>query len=145
MAGQVVTGDLITATWLNEVERRKPTKATVATSQTTTSGSYVDLATTGPAVTVTTGVSASVDITAQLVNSGASFSFVGIAVSGATTIAAPAVNGEFLSEGTNDIQATRRVLVTGLTAGSNTFTLKYKVSGGTGTFLQREIIVIPQD
>ena len=30
-----------------------------------------------------------------------------------------------------------------LTAGSNTFTMKYRVTAGTGTFLARQIAVIP--
>jgi hypothetical protein len=37
--------------------------------------------------------------------------------------------------------SSRLVLLTGLTAGSNTFTLKYRVGGGTGNFYDRDIIV----
>jgi hypothetical protein len=32
---------------------------------------------------------------------------------------------------------------TGLTSGANTFTAVYKVDAGTGTFLDRELVVIP--
>jgi hypothetical protein len=34
-------------------------------------------------------------------------------------------------------------IVTGLTAGSNAFVAKYRVSGGTGTFANRRLTVIP--
>jgi hypothetical protein len=33
--------------------------------------------------------------------------------------------------------------VTGLTPGSTTFTAKYDVTGGTGTFANRSIVVVP--
>src|SRR5262249_35721341 len=68
-----------------------PTTTTVATSQTTTSTSYTDLATSGPAVTVSisSAGSALVMLTAQLSNSTANRAcYMGLAVSGATTLAA---------------------------------------------------------
>jgi hypothetical protein len=34
------------------------------------------------------------------------------------------------------------ILVTGLTAGSNTFTAKYRTTGGTAVFRSRSIVVI---
>jgi hypothetical protein len=63
--------------------------AEVLTSQTTTSTSYTDLATVGPAVTVTTGTSAIVLITTQASPSvQGPNACMSCAVSGATTIAA---------------------------------------------------------
>ena len=41
------------------------------------------------------------------------------------------------------VQASATYLVSGLTAGSNTFTAKYRVDASTGTFVNRNIIVIP--
>ncbi len=41
------------------------------------------------------------------------------------------------------VNAGATFLVTGLTAGSNTFTQQYKVNGGTGTFANRRLLVIP--
>jgi hypothetical protein len=38
--------------------------------------------------------------------------------------------------------SSRIVLVTGLTSGSNTFTIKYRAGGGTANFYNREITVI---
>jgi hypothetical protein len=120
--------------------------AKVATSQSTTSGSYTDLATSGPAVTLTTGTKALVIVTTELVNAGgANFgAYMAYAVSGATTIAA--TNDTCLKTISGSGGATDRLsaasIVT-LTAGSNTFTAKYKSDfGGTSTFNNREINVI---
>lgn len=118
--------------------------ATVATSETTTSGSYTDLTTSGPAVTLTTGTKALVLITAQMTNTGgaATESYVSYAVSGATTIAASdtvAVISAVNASGQMRMCSASRPT---LTAGSNTFTMKYQVESGTGTFSNREIIVI---
>lgn len=119
--------------------------AVVATSQTTTSTSYTDLSTAGPAVTLTTGTKAYVILTTYTFNNTSnSVSNMGFAVSGATTIAA-ADTACLLFRGNiaggQDIQASAVYEVT-LTAGSNTFTSKYKVSGNTGTFSNRGITVI---
>jgi hypothetical protein len=121
-----------------------PVTATVATSQTTASGTYVDLTTPGPAVTVITGTKALVVVTANLQCAGTDQAWMSFAVSDATTLAASDTRG---------IAATRAfpqrfsavTLLTTLTAGSNTFTAKYRTTGGsTGTFLDRDIVVVPQ-
>ena len=118
--------------------------ATVATSQTTTSTSYTDLATAGPAVTVTTGTKALVIFSAYSYNSSNASNSMSFAVSGATTIAATDnYKTTFDSTvATFGQQQTQGILLTGLTAGSNTFTLKYKVSSATGTWVTRIINVI---
>jgi hypothetical protein len=119
--------------------------ATVATSQTTTSTSYTDLATAGPAVTVTTGTKALVIFSAQSSNSSlGSTNSTSFAVSGATTIAASdSYKTQFDSPlATYLQQQTQGIILTGLTAGSNTFTLKYKVTSSTGTWITRIINVI---
>jgi hypothetical protein len=122
--------------------------ATVATSQTTTSAAFTDLTTVGPAVTVTTGTKALVIVSslagADLVNRSASHAY---AVSGATTVAATdtTAHQSHNNVGTpqNQDQDSFVSLLTGLTAGSNTFTSKYSVSGaGTGQFSNRKITVI---
>lgn len=119
-----------------------PSSANVDTQQTTTSTSYVDLATTGPAVTVITGTSAIVWVGGLAVNSGAGNSFMAVAVSGASTIAAADVQA-FDVAGTNNVQGCFCYKITGLTTGSNTFTAKYRVSGGTGTYQSRNLTVLP--
>jgi hypothetical protein len=125
-----------------------PTTAVVATSQTTTSTSYTDLATSGPAVTATVSSSGSalIMLTAQLSNSNNNRTcWMGFAVSGATTVAAAdAQSVNFLSANANaSAQFTATYLVTGLTAGSNTFTAKYKASANTCTFVNRSITITP--
>ena len=47
------------------------------------------------------------------------------------------------SQGAIAVQGTATFYVTGLTPGSTTFTAKYDVTGGTGTFANRSIVVVP--
>jgi hypothetical protein len=69
--------------------------------------------------------------------------FMGFAVSGATTIAAADANSISVN-GTTPLQVKNFFVVTGLTAGSNTFTAKYKAETATGgTFANRSIVVLP--
>jgi hypothetical protein len=113
--------------------------ATVATLQSTTSTSYTDLATAGPAVTVTTGTKALVIVTSeQYNNSAGEHARHGYAVSGATTIAA--TNAEAFVM--NNYGRFSAVSIVTLTAGSNTFTSKYSVNSGTGNFGNRTIFVM---
>jgi hypothetical protein len=117
----------------------------VATSQTTASTSYVDLATVGPAVTLVTGTKALVIITASLSNAAiAGASVIAYAVSGATTIAATDNSTLFFTSGTaGQAESVSCVQPVALTPGSNTFTLKYRVTASTGTFSLRSLVVIP--
>lgn len=119
--------------------------AGVATAQTTTSTSYTDLATVGPAITKTTGTLVLVAITAGLANSSATQqTLVGIAITGATTVSPSDSTAMIFRSGAtpNDMAASYIALFT-VNAGSNTFTLKYRVSGGTGTFSNRGIVCWP--
>lgn len=125
-----------------------PGSATVATSESTTSTSYADLTTTTDQVTVNIGSSgmALVGGSARINNLTTNqSSFVGYAVSGATTRAAAdaqaAVYQAYAAGAANRIPFTR--LETGLTAGATTFKMKYRVDGSTGQFSNREIWVIP--
>lgn len=121
--------------------------ANILTVETTTSTTYTDLATVGPAVTLTTGANALVIVTASLSNSGSAvsnFNLMGYAVSGASTVAA--TDNTALSATSNPANSETQMsmaTVVGLTAGSNTFTAKYKVGAGTGSFSRRVITVIP--
>lgn len=123
------------------------TTNSVTTAQTTTSTSFTDLATSGPAVTITTGTKALVVVSGRLSNGSAGqWAFMGFAVSGATTTAAADASSLAFGQSATTVdsfsQSSQIYLVT-LTAGSNTFTAKYRVTGGTGTFTNRNIIVIP--
>jgi hypothetical protein len=121
--------------------------AEVTTGQTTTSTSYTDLATSGPAVTVTTGTKALVIITSQIQPLAIDQTgFMSYAVSGATTIAAADKFSMLLrSSGTNAMnifRASSAFMIENLTAGSNTFTAKYRVVAGTTEYNFRQITVI---
>lgn len=116
----------------------------IATSQTTTSTSYTDLATVGPTVTVTIGASgmALVLWSTRRFNSGVNWTSMSFDVSGANTIAA--TDSDTLSSSTGiDIVDGTQVLLTGLSPGSTTFKAKYRVTGGTGTWIDRRLSVIP--
>lgn len=119
-----------------------PQAATVPTAQSTTSTTYTDLATAGPAVTVLTGTRALVTLSSFLYNSGAAADvYMSFAVSGATTLAAADTNS--ISQATGAGQTTSRTfMVTGLTPGNNTFTSKYRVGSGTGQYANRDITVV---
>ena len=108
-----------------------------AVEETTTSTSYTAL-TTATAVTVTTGTKALVLWGAQMRNN----SWITFDVSGATS----STGGDSRACALYDDewqQVSRHLIITGLTAGSNTFTLKFRsASGGTAKFDRRNISVI---
>ncbi len=95
---------------------------------------------TNPSATLVTGTTALVHFSASMFNSLASNTFVSVAVSGDTTSAANDDRSISFTT-TAGIGTGRTVLLTGLTAGTNTFTLNYKAETGTGSFLRRHIIV----
>jgi hypothetical protein len=135
-----------TNTWSYMPPGGFPASATAAVgiSQATTSTSYTDLATAGPAVTVTTGTKALVIVGAEIYNGSNQNFYMGFAVSGANTLAAADATALGLGGSNNSIvvASSRAVLVTGLTAGSNTFTAKYRVLTDTGHWGNRQITVI---
>ena len=127
--------------------------SSVTTAQTTTSTSYTDLSTTGPSVTITTGTTAIVQVHFRYSNSNGNANndtgtgHMSFAVSGASTISASdATCAQGPQIHFSHVQTRSGMFyVTGLTAGSNVFTAKYKVSGatpGTGTFSERHISVL---
>lgn len=144
-AKATTAGRWFISTGLNSIAERAIENAGVLTSETTTSTSYVDLATPGPTVTLTTGTRAIVILTAHLSNNTANqYAAMSYAVSGASTIAAShdvSLTNE-PSTGLNVLRASAVNVETGLTAGSNVFTSKYRVQAGTGTFLRRQITVM---
>jgi hypothetical protein len=141
--GQVITVAGGVPTWSTPTSSSAASaSATVATEQTTNSSTYTDLATAGPAVTITTGTKALVIVTsAILMNATDNLGYMSYAVSGSTTIAASdTVAVDSIAQTYQRFSAASRL--TSLTAGSNTFTAKYKSATTTGYFKNREIIVI---
>jgi len=153
-----VTGSVLTATALQtlsndlvDLDRRtSPVGAVVATSQTTASSSYTDLATVGPSVAVTIGSTgmALVSLHSAIANAIQSLaSYYGFAVSGASSIAANDATAIGFTAPVNNggIRTGTTVLLTGLSVGSTTFTAKYRMDPGTGpaTFVDRRLSVTP--
>lgn len=141
-AKATTAGSYFAGTGLNSIAERIAQTEIVATSQTTTSASFTDLATVGPAVTATTGPMALVSIYNSNVNSGSAASLMSFEVSGASSVSA-ADNTSIGAIGTSGIREGAAFLVTGLTSGSNTFTCKYRVGANTGTYVDRRISVLP--
>lgn len=136
-------GQIFVATAVNAIAARVPSTASVATLETTASTSYTDLTTPGPSVTVTTGTQALVIIFGQFRHSASDTSLASYAVSGASTISGSdnrSAGGPF---GTVGASVAGAWLEQGLTAGSNTFKVVYRTGSGTGTFINRKLIVIP--
>lgn len=150
--GQVLTADTTVSPykvkWATPSSSLNAAYATVAAQESTTSTSFTDLTTSGPAVTVTTGTKALVIFGAsQRTTISGAVAQMSFAVSGATTRAATTnewTNTAFGPNATslNEVAAAA-VVVTGLTAGSNTFTAKYCAAVGDQVqFQYRKITVI---
>lgn len=141
-AKATASGRFFAATGANAIAERVPSANTVATSQTTTSTSYTDLATVGPTVTVTTGTAALIILGCRISNSGANLTSMSVDISSATTVAASDTRALQTTQ-IAAVRATADQIYTSLTAGSNVFRAKYKVAAGTGTFVDRDMCVIP--
>lgn len=133
-----------TGTGINAIAERIPQQNNTLASSTTTSTSYTNLGDgVNTSVTTTTGTSALVMIYANFFNSAAVNTWVSFAVSGATTIAASDAMA-LMQNHTGGRRYGNPFYLDGvLNAGSNTFTLKYRVTSGTGTYTTRRIGVIP--
>ena len=121
--------------------------ATTNTSGTTASTSYTTTLTSGgtnPAVSLVTGTQALVSLSVTFNPSTAPATCaMSFNVSGATTLAAADAQGIPMNvqAATRDQPIARTFVITGLTAGTNTFTLNYKTSVGTLTASARSVVV----
>lgn len=118
-----------------------PTRSTqdVTTSETTTSTSYTDLATSGPAVTLTPGrATDQVILFGGRLSNNTTFNttFMSVAIAGAGASDADALVQDATAN--HNTRASSHILATSVASGS-THTAKYRVSGNTGTFLNRRI------
>jgi hypothetical protein len=138
-------GSWFTTVATNQIVERTAKVGVDLSSGTTTSTSFGDLDTgPGPAVTVDTSNCALILFSASMTNTSASSSRVAFDISGATSMSASDNRGlaTFGAAGVGQV-AGNAVFHSDLTAGSNTFTMKYRVAGGTGTFLSRRLHVMP--
>lgn len=139
-------GGFIVTTGLNSIIQRTPAMVQIDTVEGTTSTAFADLPGIGPVVTVATGAKAFVTVAALMIKDVTNTAgLTSYAVSGASTIAATdgrsaRVDGLPAGQG---MRVGVSILDTSLAAGTNTFTQKYKVSSGLGTFGQRHLVVMP--
>jgi hypothetical protein len=145
-AKATTAGSHFAGTGANTLAERLIDVQAVNTVQTTTSATYANLATVGPEVVLTTGPKALVVVSSRVSNGTAGQnSWVSYEVTGASSVSAsdnyalgydsPVINSTaYLSYAT---------IEPSLVSGSNTFRMKYRVNGGTGTFSSRRLSVIP--
>jgi hypothetical protein len=148
-AGQVLTVSSGVPAWTTLASASAASASSfVATNQSTSSTSYTGL-TTAQAVTLTTGTKVMVAITASvlpvnLTNRYGRFSY---AISGATTKSASDNQSAILynrSTITDSAEPTTisAVYFETVTAGSNTFTMQFKVNADSSEFQNRQLLVI---
>jgi hypothetical protein len=147
--GQVLTADSTTATgikWATAASGSPASGQGVYAGYTSTSStSYTDVS---ASVTLTTGTKALVSVGCLEANINASEStiFQSFRVSGATTSAATDARGaDLFSTSTANrpkVGLSRTFLMTGLTAGSNTFTVQMRVGSGSGGLNEPNIVVV---
>lgn len=125
-----------------------PVGAFTSNGGTTTSTSYTATLSgspgTNPSVTLVTGTTALIHLKCDAYNTTLNaYALVGVAVSGAGTVAASDDYAMYHKMAVADNQITYGVsiMLGGLTAGTNTFTMQYKVSSNTGNFGKRSITV----
>lgn len=146
-------GGYFVSTAANAIAERHIASSSTNSTGSTASASYVNLASFGPSVSITTGTVAIVWWEAEAFsNTLDAYSACSVEVSvtstGAVTVAAADAHGiewDGYGVAATNQQNVRTVChrFTGLTAGMNTFTMKYRASGGTSSFDNRRIVVMP--
>lgn len=145
VAKATTAGGYFVATGVNALAERQIGTAEDLAPQSTTSTSYTTL-NSGPSVTVTTGTRALVWYSLRSWNNTAGQNaYTSIMISGATSAVAADTWGLFLTEPTSNYvwSMGRHYAFTSLTPGSNTFTMQHRVTGGTGNWDDRSILVMP--
>jgi hypothetical protein len=147
-AGQIlqVNSGATAPEWVTPTSAITTGYAEVSTAQTTSSSTYTDLATSGPAVTLTTGTKVLVIVSARIWNQNDSAcGFMDYAVSGATTRSASdttaLLNSRVAVATTASPRGSAASQLT-VTAGSNTFTAKYRSVAVANQFADRSIFVM---
>jgi hypothetical protein len=107
------------------------TSNTGQTTSTTYTATLTGTPGTNGSVTLSTGTTALIAIASHISTSAGAASFVSFAVSGATTLAASNLYDIESTSTSAYTTAARTFVLTGLTAGTNTFTLQYRSDVGT--------------
>ena len=142
-------GSIFAVTGTNAIAQRIPSTNNVNGGETTTSTTYTSTlsgggGTAGPAVTVTTGPKALIAFHCRQSTSVSGVNvWTSVGITGASSIAASdnwAVSIDTLGQTFHGLTYMEPVL----TAGSNTFTMNYRISSaGTATFATRRINIVP--
>jgi hypothetical protein len=116
------------------------------TTRTTSSTSYTTL-TGAPSVTLQTGTKALITVAGMMSQGGvAGYVFIGCVTSGASTIASSTSKAASIYWGSGDLGNDKTTsftyLETGLTAGSNVFTMQVLAAGATMTIKQKSLTVV---
>lgn len=145
-----LTGKILSASGLNDafsgLLSQFAAQNSIATDQSTTSTTYTDLTSPGPAVTITSrGTLAWIMWSAHTYNNTANCGTLSsIAISGVTTLAAADVNGAHWHEhaSANASDECAQFMLATINAGANTYTMKYKrAAGGTAHWERRRLLV----
>jgi hypothetical protein len=139
-------GSIFVTTAANTIAERVPQTALVLTTDNVTATAYANTTVPGPAVTAVSAAKALIFTSGRMDNGTAGAStFMAHEISGASAISAADTWAlEHADTGANGVlNATRCHLETALTSGSNTFTIKYRVTSGTGHVQRRHLTVIP--
>lgn len=121
-----------------------PVAANSGASSTTTSTTYVTTLTsdaTALSVTLVTGTTALVSYGAMCSINTSGTNISSISVSGASTIAASDGIGLWNQTNSTTLSVQFQFVFTGLTAGTNTFTMAHRTTAGTSSYLRRHITV----
>jgi hypothetical protein len=144
--GQVLTVAGGVPSWATTAASTPTNSVATGAGNDTTSSTYVNL-TSSVAVTITTGTKALVIVRGQInTNAGTRHGLISYAISGASTVAASddfCYSSGGISSTLNGASGTTARIVSGLTAGSNTFTVKVRsVDTGTVSFNNIQLSVI---
>jgi hypothetical protein len=144
--GQVLTVSSGVPAWATTAASTPTNSVATGAGNDTTSATYVNL-TSSVAVTITTGTKALVIVRGQIsTNAGGRHGLISYAISGASTVAASddfCYSSGGISSTLNGASGTTARIVSGLTAGSNTFTVKIRsVDTGTVSFNNIQLSVI---
>ena len=141
-------GSIFAGTGTNTIAQRAPGQFAVLGGETTTSTTYTSTlsgggGTAGPSFPIGTSTKALISFYCRQSTSVAGTNvWTSVAVSGATTIAA-SDNWATSYDQTGQLFHGIAYVETGLTAGTNTLSMSYRVSGGTGTFATRRLNCVP--
>lgn len=117
--------------------------AWTTTSGTTASTPFIALTGggTNPSVTLVTGTTASVSFGSEANSSNIMSVYLGVSINAVSATSPLALQVSSSSSAYHGFNLSRSVIVTGLTAGTNTFALQYGNSSGTASYSNRHLAV----